>query len=87
MHASREMESMGRAGSQCLVAGPLTVARTHGKVVQASPSFRALRSASDPQTGLAGAQSFWPWQWQGMGISMGMKATTGGAWFQCPPLC
>ena len=29
--ASREMEAMGRASSQVLVAGPLTVARTHGK--------------------------------------------------------
>ena len=29
VHASREMEAMGRAGSQCLVAGPLTVVRTH----------------------------------------------------------
>ena len=27
--ASREMEAMGRAYSQCLVAGPLTAERTH----------------------------------------------------------
>lgn len=31
MRASKEMEAMGRANSQCLVAGTLTVARTHGK--------------------------------------------------------
>ena len=29
MRTSREMEAMVRASSQCLVAGPLTVARTH----------------------------------------------------------
>lgn len=29
--ASREMETMGRASSQCLVVGPLTVAMIHGK--------------------------------------------------------
>ena len=30
--ASRDMEAVGRASSQCLVAGPLIVTRTHRKV-------------------------------------------------------
>ena len=34
--ASREMEAMGRTNSQCMVSGPLTVARTCGEVEQAS---------------------------------------------------
>ena len=33
-HASREMEAMGRACSHFLVAGPLTVVRICGEVVQ-----------------------------------------------------
>ena len=53
LHDSREMEAMGRAGSQCLVAGPLPLSRTHGKVAQAAPSCRALGSDSD-QAGVAG---------------------------------
>ena len=32
--ASREMEAKGRASIQCLVAGPLTVTRTHREVTQ-----------------------------------------------------
>ena len=47
-----EMEAMGRASSQCLVAAPLTVARTQGKVVLAAPSCRALGSGSDLQSGV-----------------------------------
>ena len=57
MHASREMEGVGRASTQCLVAGSLTVTRTHGKVAQAAPSCRALGSGSDPQVGVGSARS------------------------------
>ena len=46
---------MDRATSQCLVAGPLTVARTHRKVAQAASSFRVLRSDSD-QAGIGDTQ-------------------------------
>ena len=38
---------MVRAGSQCLVAGLLAVARTYRKEAQATPSFRALENGSD----------------------------------------
>ena len=58
MHASRDMEAMSKASSKCLVAGPLTVARTHGKVVQAAPSCRSLGGDSD-QAGVGGAWSIW----------------------------
>lgn len=34
---SREMEAMGRASSQCLVARPLTVVMNCGEVVQVAP--------------------------------------------------
>ena len=40
---------MGRAGSQCLVAGLLTAARTCRKVAQATPSCRALGSGNEPR--------------------------------------
>ena len=36
------MEAIVRACSLCLVAGPLTVIRIHGKVIQAAPSCRDL---------------------------------------------
>ena len=49
IHSSREMEAMGRGSSQCLVAGPLTVARTHKEVVQAAPICRVLGSSSDTE--------------------------------------
>ena len=45
---SREREAMGRASSQCLVTGHLTVARTRRKVAQATPSCRALGSVNEP---------------------------------------
>ena len=45
---SREKEGMGRASSQCLVAGLLTAARTCRKVAQATPICRALGSGSEP---------------------------------------
>ena len=50
--ASREMEGMGKACSQCLVAEPLTVARTCGEVVQAAPGFGTLGGGSDLQGGI-----------------------------------
>ena len=40
VHASREMMPMGRASSQCLVAGPLTVVKTYMEVAQADPGKR-----------------------------------------------
>ena len=52
--ASKEIESLGWDSSQCLVAGPLTVVRTHR---EATPGCRALESGSDPQAGVGGAQS------------------------------
>ena len=57
---------MGRANSQGLVAGPLTVARTCGKVVQAASSCRALGSGNESQADLGGTQSTWQWQQQGV---------------------
>ena len=59
--SSREMQAMVRASSQFLVAGPLTVARTCGEVVQAVPGCRALGSGSDPQAVVDGTQSIWQW--------------------------
>ena len=53
MCASREMEAMGRASSQCLIAGPLATVKDHRKVAQAAPSCRALGSDSD-QAGVGG---------------------------------
>ena len=41
-YASREMEAVGRASSQCLVAGPLIVIRTQENVGQAAVRCRAL---------------------------------------------
>ena len=40
---------MGRASSQCLVAGLLTAARTCRKVPLATPSCRALGSGNEPR--------------------------------------
>ena len=77
------MEAVGRASSQCLVAGPLTVVRTYGKVAQAAPSFRVMGSGSDPQAGVGSAQSLWQWQQQGMYVPRGVRAT-GDARMQCP---
>ena len=57
--AFRELEEMGRASSQCLVARPLTVVGTHEEVAQAAPGCRALRGGSDPQAGVGGDQSLW----------------------------
>ena len=84
MHASREMEGMGRASSQGLVAGPLTVARTHGNKAQVLPHCRALGSNSDPQAGVGGAWSLR--QWQDVRFNRGVRATVGGPQLQCPIL-
>lgn len=80
-------EAMSRASSQCLVTGPLTVARTHRKVVQAAPSCRALGSGSELREVLDGAWNICQWQHQGVCVPRAVRATTGGAWLQCPPLC
>ena len=70
----------GRTSSQCLVAGLLTVARTHRAVVQAALSFRVLESGSDPQTHVGSTQSIWQWQQPDMCIPRGVRAKMGGAW-------
>ena len=57
---------MGRASGQCLVDGPLTVARTCRKVAQTTPGYRALGNGNEPQADLDGAQGIWQWQWQGV---------------------
>ena len=44
-----------------MVPEPLRVARTHGKMVQAAPSCRALGSDSD-QEGVGNAWIIWQWQ-------------------------
>ena len=49
--ASRKMEATDNGYSQCLVAGPFTVARTHREVAQAAPGCSALGSGGDPQGG------------------------------------
>ena len=87
MCASREMEAMGRARSQCLVAGPFTVAWTHGKVEQAAPICRALASDNDLQADVDGAQSIWQWQKQGVCIPRKVSTAMVGAWLQCHPVC
>ena len=76
-HASREMDAIDRASSQCLVMGLLTVVRTSGEVALAAPCCRALGSSSDPQAGVGRAQSIWQWQQQGMHIPREVH---------CPPL-
>ena len=82
----REMETMGIAYSQCLVAGLLTLVRTHGKVAQATPHCRALGSGNEPRADLGSSQSIWQCQWQGVWVPRGVRATTGGVWSQCPLL-
>ena len=71
-----EMEAMGRARSPCLVVGPLTVARTHGRVAQASPSCRALGRGSD-KAGEVGTWSIWQWQQQVKCIPRAVRAADG----------
>ena len=67
---------MGQASTQCLVAGPLSVARTLRKVAQAAPSCGALGSDSD-QACVGGAWSTWQWQQQGGCVPREVRATTG----------
>ena len=52
---------MDRDSSQCLVAGPLTVAGIHGEVAQVAPNCRTLGSDSDLQADVGRAQSIWQW--------------------------
>ena len=76
-------EAMSRASSQVLVAGPLTVARTHRKVVQAAPGCRALESESGLQAGVSSAQNVCQWQQQGV-CSHGSESNNGGCLFSVP---
>ena len=76
---------MGRVSSQCLVAGPLTVARTCGKVAQAAPSCTTLGSDSD-QVGVGSIWSIWQWQQQGRCVPRGVRAATGSGRLPCPLL-
>lgn len=78
---------MDRVSTQCLVAGPLTVARTCSKVPQATPSCRAPGSVNEPQADLGSAWNIWQWQWQGVSVPRRVRATMGHFWSQCPPLC
>ena len=57
---------MGRASSHCLVAGLLIVARKCRKVMQATPSCRAVGSGNEPQADFDGAWCIWQWQWLGV---------------------
>ena len=82
------MEAIGSVGRQHLVAGPLTVARTCGKVAQTALSCRAMGSGSTSQIVLGGgAWSIWQWHQQHVCIPRGGKTITGGTQLQCPPLC
>jgi len=83
--ASKELEAMGSASSQCLVAGPLTVPRTHKKVMQVASDCWALGCGSDPQGGVGNGQNLWQLQQQGMYIPWRVRET-GDAQLQCPPL-
>ena len=53
----QEKEVMGRASSQCLVAGLLTVAMIFRKLAQATASCRALGSGNEPWAELDTAQN------------------------------
>ena len=77
---------MNKASSQYLVAGPMTVANTRGKVAQAAPSYRALGSGSETQADMWCLKHL-EWQQQGMCIPRGERATMSGGRLQCPPLC
>ena len=68
-----EMEAMGWDSHQCLAAGPLTVERTHGKVVHAAPSCRALGHDSE-QACVGSTQSIWQWRQQGGCVHRGVRA-------------
>ena len=48
-YVSSEKEAMSRTSSQCLVTELLTAVRTCRKVVQATPSFRALGNGNEPR--------------------------------------
>ena len=61
-----EKEAVGKASSQCPVAGLLTVARVCRKVAWTTPGCKALGSGNEPQADLSGAWSIWQWQRQGV---------------------
>ena len=77
---------MGRVSSQCLLAGPFSVARTCRKVVQAAPSCRALGSDSDAQAGVGSTWRIWQGPQQGVCIPRGeqQRVVLG---LQGPPFC
>ena len=63
MCPSREMDTMCRACSQCLVARSLTVVGIHREVrVQAAPGCGSLGNGSNPQGCGGGVQSLRQWQ-------------------------
>ena len=88
-NASREMAGLGRSSNKCLVAGPLTVVKTHGEVAQAAPGHRTLGSGSDCQQVVCSAQHIWHWQQQSVCVCVprGVRGTIGGAQLLFPPLC
>lgn len=78
LHMLPGMVAIGKAYSQCLVAGHLAVARTHKEVtVPAAPGCRSLGSGSDPQVGGSDAQSLWQQKWLGHVCSQGSE---GNGW-------
>ena len=81
----QEKEAMGRAGSQCLVAGLLTVARTHQKAAQATPSCRALGSGNEFQADLSHVRSIWLWP-AGWMSSHGSESNNGWCLVTMPSL-
>ena len=64
---------------------PSCLTHTRG-AAQAALSCRVLGSDSD-QACVGAAWSVWQWQQQGGCVSRGVKATTSGAWLQCPIFC
>ena len=70
---------MGRASSQCLVSGPLTVARNCMEVAQAASGCRTLESGRDHQVGVGSTQDVWQWQQQGMCVPRKVRAIMGCA--------
>ena len=75
---------MGRASSQCLVAGLLTVARTLGKVARLSQFAGPLEVAVTLKQVYLAPRVFG--SVSSKACASPVRATVGGAWLQCPPL-